>query len=60
LFDTFTNEEVVNFIRERLDEPHFGAKSIVIESYMRGSVDNITVLVILFKNNHYKIGSSAA
>jgi protein phosphatase 1L len=60
LFDTFTNEEVVGFIRERLDEPFFGAKSITIESYLRGSVDNITVLVVVFKNGKYEIGSSAA
>lgn len=30
-----------------------------MESYKRGSVDNITVLVIVFKNDVYKIGSSA-
>ncbi|XP_055642542.1 protein phosphatase 1L isoform X2 [Toxorhynchites rutilus septentrionalis] len=58
LWDTFTNEEAVAYIRERLDEPHFGAKSITLQSYNRGSVDNITVLVIVFKNGRYEIGSS--
>lgn len=58
LWDTFTNEEAVAFIRDRLDEPHFGAKSITLQSYNRGSVDNITVLVIVFKNGRYEIGSS--
>ncbi|XP_053692977.1 protein phosphatase 1L [Sabethes cyaneus] len=58
LWDTFSNEEAVAFIRERLDEPHFGAKSITLQSYNRGSVDNITVLVIVFKNGRYEIGSS--
>lgn len=58
LWDTFTNEEAVAYIRERLDEPHFGAKSITLQSYNRGSVDNITVLVIVFKNGRYQIGSS--
>lgn len=58
LWDTFTNEEAVAYIRERLDEPHFGAKSITLQSYSRGSVDNITVLVIVFKNGRYEVGSS--
>uniref|UniRef100_A0A182P4N3 PPM-type phosphatase domain-containing protein n=1 Tax=Anopheles epiroticus TaxID=199890 RepID=A0A182P4N3_9DIPT len=59
LWDTFTNEEAVAFVRERLDEPHFGAKSIALQSYSRGSVDNITVLVIVLKNGRYEIGSSS-
>ncbi|XP_058818411.1 protein phosphatase 1L isoform X2 [Topomyia yanbarensis] len=58
LWDTFTNEEAVAFIRERIEEPHFGAKSITLQAYNRGSVDNITVLVIVFKNGRYEIGSS--
>nr|XP_061797707.1 protein phosphatase 1L-like isoform X3 [Nerophis lumbriciformis] len=49
LWDTFSNEEAVRFIRERLDEPHFGAKSIVLQSYYRGCPDNITVMVVKFK-----------
>nr|XP_026487650.1 protein phosphatase 1L [Vanessa tameamea] len=48
LWDTFTNEEAVKFIKERLDEPDFGAKSLTLQAYYRGSVDNITVLVINF------------
>uniref|UniRef100_A0A182QRH9 PPM-type phosphatase domain-containing protein n=1 Tax=Anopheles farauti TaxID=69004 RepID=A0A182QRH9_9DIPT len=58
LWDTFTNEEAVAYVRERLDEPHFGAKSIALQSYSRGSVDNITVLVIVLKNGRYEVGSS--
>lgn len=58
LWDTFSNEEAVAYIKDRLDEPHFGAKSIVIESYNRGSVDNITVMVITFKDGRYEIGTS--
>uniref|UniRef100_A0A8C6KU18 Protein phosphatase 1L n=1 Tax=Nothobranchius furzeri TaxID=105023 RepID=A0A8C6KU18_NOTFU len=49
LWDTFSNEEAVRFIRERLDEPHFGAKSIVLQSFYRGCPDNITVMVVKFK-----------
>ncbi|KAH8273635.1 hypothetical protein KR018_005539 [Drosophila ironensis] len=60
LWDTFSNEESCTFVQEHLNEPDFGAKSLAMESYKRGSVDNITVLVIVFKNDVYKIGSSAA
>jgi protein phosphatase 1L len=48
----------VAFIKDRLDEPHFGAKSITLQSYSRGSVDNITTIVILFKDGKFEIGSS--
>ncbi|XP_026854133.2 protein phosphatase 1L isoform X1 [Electrophorus electricus] len=49
LWDAFSNEEAVRFVRERLDEPHFGAKSIVLQSFYRGCPDNITVMVVKFK-----------
>lgn len=51
LWDTFSNEEAVKFIKERLDESDYGAKSLTLQAYYRGSVDNITVLVINFMNN---------
>ena len=38
LWDAFSNEEAVAYIKERLDEPHFGAKSIVLQAYYRGSL----------------------
>uniref|UniRef100_U5EEM8 Putative cell adhesion n=1 Tax=Corethrella appendiculata TaxID=1370023 RepID=U5EEM8_9DIPT len=60
LWDTFSNEEAVAYIKDHLNEPHFGAKSLALQSYNRGSVDNITVLVIVFKNGRYEVGSSAA
>ncbi|XP_791681.3 protein phosphatase 1L [Strongylocentrotus purpuratus] len=46
LWDTFTNEEAVQYIKERLGEPHFGAKSLVLQAFYRGSMDNITVMVV--------------
>ncbi|XP_044752632.1 protein phosphatase 1L [Coccinella septempunctata] len=49
LWDTFTNDEAVSFIKERLHEPDFGAKSLTLQSYHRGSLDNITVIIINFK-----------
>lgn len=57
LWDTFSNEEAVAFIKERLNEPHYGAKSITLQSYYRGSLDNITVVVINFMNKHWSYGS---
>ncbi|KAH8418802.1 hypothetical protein KR222_007533 [Zaprionus bogoriensis] len=59
LWDTFSNEEACAFVQEHLKEPDFGAKSLAMESYKRGSVDNITVLIIAFKNDVYRIASSA-
>ncbi|CAK1549736.1 unnamed protein product [Leptosia nina] len=53
LWDTFSNEEAVKFIKERLDEPDFGAKSLTLQAYYRGSVDNITVLVINFMHKPF-------
>ncbi|XP_039763751.1 protein phosphatase 1L [Pararge aegeria] len=53
LWDTFTNEEAVKFIKERLDEPDYGAKSLTLQAYYRGSVDNITVLVLKFPNSNW-------
>uniref|UniRef100_A0A1A9VA09 PPM-type phosphatase domain-containing protein n=1 Tax=Glossina austeni TaxID=7395 RepID=A0A1A9VA09_GLOAU len=58
LWDTFSNEEACSFIKEHLHEPDFGARSLALQSYNRGSVDNITVLVIVFKNGNYQIGST--
>lgn len=48
LWDTFSNEEAVAFIKERLNEPDYGAKSLTLQAYYRGSLDNITVIVINF------------
>lgn len=58
LWDTFSNEEAVLFVKKHLHEPDYGAKSLTLQSYHRGSVDNITVLVIVFKNGVYKIAES--
>ncbi|XP_013776573.1 protein phosphatase 1L-like [Limulus polyphemus] len=46
LWDTFTNEEAVSLIINNFDDPYFGAKQLVMQAYMRGSTDNITVMVV--------------
>ena len=59
LWDTFTNEEAVNLTKELLigakqntgNTAHEVAKSLVNESYKRGSVDNITVILVIFDTN---------
>ncbi|CAG9567370.1 unnamed protein product [Danaus chrysippus] len=57
LWDTFSNEEAIKFIKERLDEPDYGAKSLTLQAYYRGSVDNITVLIINFLNSKFSTSS---
>ncbi|CAH1954044.1 unnamed protein product [Acanthoscelides obtectus] len=54
LWDTFTNEEAVSFVKERLHEPDYGAKSLTLQSYYKGSLDNITVIIINFKDNAFR------
>ncbi|XP_076837220.1 protein phosphatase, Mg2+/Mn2+ dependent, 1Lb [Brachyhypopomus gauderio] len=56
LWDAFSNEEAVRFVKDRLNEPHFGAKSIVLQSFYRGCPDNITVMVVKLKKNNTKTG----
>ncbi|XP_033761167.1 protein phosphatase 1L-like isoform X1 [Pecten maximus] len=51
LWDVFGNQEAVDYIKERLHEPHFGAKSLVLQAYYRGSLDNISVMVVKFDTN---------
>ncbi|XP_067624509.1 protein phosphatase 1L isoform X2 [Eurosta solidaginis] len=58
LWDTFTNEEACTFIKKHLHEADFGAKALTMESYQRGSVDNITVLLVVFRNGNYRISSA--
>lgn len=50
LWDSFSNEEAVAYIKSRLDEKLFGAQSITLQAYYKGSLDNITVIIINLKN----------
>ncbi|XP_022226748.2 protein phosphatase 1L [Drosophila obscura] len=60
LWDIFSNEEACIFIQEHLKDSDYGAKALTMESYKRGSVDNITVVVIVFRNAVYTIGGTLA
>lgn len=57
VWDMVSNQYAVNFIKARLNEEHFGAKSLVLYAYKKGQMDNITAMVILFKNGKYHIKS---
>jgi len=47
LWDTHTNEEAVYTIKARLDKERLmGAETLAREAFSRGSLDNVTVLVI--------------
>lgn len=50
LWDEFSNEEAVAFVRENMDDPFLGAKKLAIEAYSKGSVDNITILIVDLRN----------
>ena len=51
LWDVFSNEEAVEFIKQSLDKPLYGARDLVKEAYSRGSLDNITVIVVNFESS---------
>lgn len=46
LWDVFSNEEAVAYIRDHIHESDFGAKSLCMSAYYRGSQDNITVAIL--------------
>lgn len=54
LWDEFSNEETVSFIKQHIHEPDFGAKSLTLAGFNKGSRDNITVMVINFKKQGRK------
>ena len=60
LWDTYSNEEAVDFIKSKLskdmsknsrkEEIKNAAKALAMDSYRRGSTDNVTVMVIDCRN----------
>ncbi|GAX74792.1 hypothetical protein CEUSTIGMA_g2239.t1 [Chlamydomonas eustigma] len=49
LWDVFTNEDAVALARS-IEDPEQAAKKLTEEAYSRGSMDNITCIVIKFKH----------
>lgn len=60
LWDTFTNEEAINFVKDHLNDSDFGAKKLTLQAYYRGSLDNITVIIINFVNNAFSFFNADA
>lgn len=48
LWDVFSNDEAVRFLHSHLNENDFGAKSLANEAFARGSMDNVSVIVVNF------------
>ena len=46
LWDVFTNEQAVQFVREHFHEKDYGAESLVIKAIELLSTDNISVIII--------------
>ena len=46
LWDAATGQQAVQHVRDRLHEPDLGARSLALLAYQRGSLDNITVMVV--------------
>ena len=51
VFDVWSSQAVVNYVRRRLGDHHdvqMAAKELVAESYKRGTVDNTSAIVVAF------------
>lgn len=60
LWDVMTSQEAVNFIKIRyLRKKDFGAKALAKRAIQLNSMDNITVLIVIFKNGFYEIDNNS-
>lgn len=61
LWDVISSQDAVDFIKRRYSrQPDYGAKELVLRAVQLKSNDNITVLIVIFKNGCYKFGSAKA
>lgn len=59
VWDVIKSEIAVAFIRDHhLKDDDFGAKALAKEAIRAGSTDNITVLIVVFKDGHYQVGAN--
>lgn len=59
LWDELSSQTAVDFIKERyLKDADFGAKALAVKAIKAGSKDNITVMIVVFKNGIYQISTS--
>lgn len=60
LWDVMKSEEAVQFIEERfLEQKDFGARELVHKAYDLMSNDNISVVIVIFKDGFYEVGSAS-
>ena len=48
LWDVFSNADAVRFVHNHLNETDYGAKSLANEAFAKGSLDNVSVIVVNF------------
>lgn len=59
LWDVLKSQEAVDLIKDcYLLEPDFGAKLLTNRAHQLHSLDNITVMVVIFRNGIYEVGRS--
>lgn len=58
LWDELRSQEAVDFIKQHLKDTDFGAKALAKRAIMKGSNDNITVMVVVFNNGTYEVSTS--
>jgi len=59
LWDCISNQEAVDFLKDKIEDPLFGAKALVQLVYKQGAIDNITVLVVNFEEMKFASATSA-
>jgi len=54
LWDVISSQDAVNMVRgtDYAQSPHLSASRLVESAYQRGSMDNITVIVIDLRSHH--------
>lgn len=58
LWDCISNQDAVDFLKDKIEDPLLGAKALVQLVYKQGAIDNITVLVVNFED--LKLGSASS
>lgn len=48
MWDVFSNQQACDYVKDKLKETHFGARSLMRKAYAKHSQDNITVIMIRF------------
>lgn len=60
LWDCISNQDAVDFLKDKTEDPLYGAKALVQLVYKQGAIDNITVLVVNFEDMKFGSATSAS